>query len=88
MCQAYQESENTEISAEDYYEALCDKIEDEQENGFSSLARVPLFVDMIRAEVPADALAKVRRRFALLDRGPALLRSQPKNGKTRRSAKK
>ena len=32
---------------------------------------------MIHARIPADALAKVRRRFPLLDRGPARLRRQP-----------
>jgi hypothetical protein len=31
----------------------------------------------VRARVPIDALAKVRRRFPLLDRGPARLRRQP-----------
>jgi hypothetical protein len=31
---------------------------------------------MIHAEVPADALAIVQRRFRLLDRGPASLRQR------------
>jgi hypothetical protein len=88
LTRAFQEPHDAHLSAEGYFGALCEIIEDDRENDYSSTARVPVLVDMIRAEVPADALAKVRRRFALLDRGPARVRSQPKAGKARRSAKK
>jgi hypothetical protein len=63
-------------SPDDFRSLLEDTIADERENAFSFI-EFPLLVDMIRAQVPADALAKVQRRFHMLDRGPARIRQQP-----------
>src|SRR5262249_24062235 len=56
------------LSPEDCVHILEDAIEDSRENSFGF--QVPLLVDMIAAKVPADALAKIQRRFTLIDRGP------------------
>ena len=85
--QAFQDSPSGNISPEDYYAALCEAIDDDRENSHHT-AWIPLVVEMIHAQAPRDALAKVTRRFRLLDRGPEMLRRQPKAGKARRSAKK
>ena len=73
------------LRSPDVYRTLLEEvIADERESTFSFI-EFPLLVDMIRAQVPADALAKVQRRFQLLDRGPARNRQQPT--KVRRGAK-
>jgi hypothetical protein len=61
------------MSAEVFRGMLVDSLNDQRENARSP-AKVPLLVEMAQAAVPADALAKVRRRFPLLDRGPARVR--------------
>ncbi|MBI2804748.1 MAG: exodeoxyribonuclease V subunit gamma [Planctomycetes bacterium] len=57
--------------------ALEEMIAEELEKGSFATVRIPGLVQMIGARVPADALAKVERRFHLLDRGPARQRRQP-----------
>jgi hypothetical protein len=72
----------TDISADAYRAMLLDAIEDAEDSGFGKM-RIPLLVEMIGARVPDDALVKLQRRFRLLDRGPALVRQQPKVFKPR-----
>jgi hypothetical protein len=70
------------ISPDDYRDLLEEKIAEARENKKYSRIRIPPLVEMVQAQVPKDALAKVQRRFRLLDRGPALVRQQPtKRGK-------
>jgi hypothetical protein len=76
----------THVTPENYRLALEEAIAEERENAYS-FVKIPLLVEMVRAQVPADALAKVQRRFRLLDRGPARLREQPKISKGKRSPK-
>jgi hypothetical protein len=83
---AFQEATQLQISSDEYRANVCDAIENDREGPFPK-ARIPLVVDMIQAQVPEDALAKVQRRFRLLDRGPALVRQQPVLRKGRRPAK-
>jgi hypothetical protein len=63
-------------SREDFRSLLEEAIADARDSEFERRA-IPFLVDMIGARVPADALAKVQRRYQLLDRGPARLREQP-----------
>ncbi len=84
--QAFSETTALQIAPDDYRNQLIEAIDDARENTFSGV-RIPLLVEMIRAEVPVDALAKVQRRFRLLDRGPARMRQQPKISKGKRPAK-
>jgi exonuclease V gamma subunit len=65
----------TQIGSDEYRSLLEEAIADVRENSFGAFQTPPL-VDMIHAEVPADALAIVQRRFRLLDRGPASLRQR------------
>jgi exonuclease V gamma subunit len=76
----------TQIAPETYRTVLEEAIVEIRENAYSFI-QIPLLVDMVRAQVPADALAKVQRRFRLLDRGPASVRRQPKISKAKRAAK-
>ena len=73
-------------SPDDFRASLEDAIADARDNAFDRPA-IPFLVDLIGAKVPADALAKVQRRFHLLDRGPARLRQQPPAAKARKGAK-
>jgi exonuclease V gamma subunit len=73
-------------SADDFRTLLEDAIADARDSEFERRA-IPFLVDMIGAKVPADALAKVQRRFQLLDRGPARLREHPAPAKPRKKAK-
>ena len=73
---AFHEGAAPQMGADDFRQTLEEAIGDEQENAFSYF-KLPLLVEMVHAQVPADALAKVRRRFPLLDRGPARVRQQP-----------
>jgi exodeoxyribonuclease V gamma subunit len=70
---AYAE-EGTALPAEQYRQLFEENVAEARDNPFR-FNRIPLLVDMIGARVPADALAKVRRRFRLLDRGPARFRT-------------
>jgi hypothetical protein len=72
LSKAYAE-EGTPLPAEQYRQLVEENVAEAREGSYRFLP-IPLFVEMIRAPVPADALAKVRRRFRLLDRGPARLR--------------
>jgi hypothetical protein len=65
-----------QMGAETFRLLLEEYLSEQRENPRSPI-KIPLLVEMVRARVPADALAKVRRRFPLLDRGPARLRRQP-----------
>jgi exodeoxyribonuclease V gamma subunit len=71
---AYDESTESRLSAEQYVELLGEKLADERDNAFNRVLRIPHIVDMAGAGIPEDALAKVQRRFRLLDRGPAQCR--------------
>jgi exonuclease V gamma subunit len=64
------------IPPDTYRKGLENAIADLRENKKYGW-QLPLLVDMIDARVPADALAKVQRRFRLLDRAPARIRQQP-----------
>ncbi len=68
----YEERNAPAMSAEQYLQVLQEKLAQERENTFQKSMQIPLIVDMAGASVPADALAKVQRRFRLLDRAPAL----------------
>lgn len=86
LCHAFENGSAVAISEDEYRVAICDALEDDRED-FYPLVRVPLVVDMIHAEVPLDALAKVQRRLALIDRGPARNRSRGNSGQFRRWAR-
>jgi len=68
---------NGQISPDDYRELFEEKLAEARENKKFSKVKIPLLVEMVNARVPQDALAKVQRRFRLLDRGPARVRQQP-----------
>ena len=72
LSKAYAE-EGTPLPAEQYRQLVEENVAEARENSFR-FQPIPLLVDMIRAQVPEDALAKVRRRFRILERGPARLR--------------
>src|SRR4029077_19626821 len=65
-----------QMAAETFRSMLEDYLKDQRENPRSPV-QIPTLVDMVHARVPADALAKVRRRFPLLDRGPDRRRRMP-----------
>jgi hypothetical protein len=67
----YDERSLSAISAEAYLQMLEENLAAERENTYQRTVQIPLIVDMAGARVPADALAKVRRRFRLLDRAAA-----------------
>jgi exodeoxyribonuclease V gamma subunit len=69
----YDERSPSPVSAVDYVQILQEKLAQDREN-FTKTLHIPRLVEMAGAHVPADALAKVQRRFRLLDRGPAQLR--------------
>ena len=71
---AYDERSEFRLSAEQYVELLREKLADERDNPWNRALEIPAVVGMAGADIPADALAKVQRRFRLLDRGPALCR--------------
>jgi exodeoxyribonuclease V gamma subunit len=76
----------TQITPDVFVAMLEDEVADVRENPFSMFP-IPPLVEMVHAQVPADALAKVQRRFRLLDRGPASIRQRPKVFKPKRPAK-
>jgi exodeoxyribonuclease V gamma subunit len=76
--QAMNETSNLNISPQDYHRLLSEAVADDRESLYSK-ARLPLIVNIIKAQVPEDALDKVKRRFRLLDRGPARFRQSPPN---------
>ena len=71
---AYDEGAESHLSAEQYVELLREKLADERDNPWNRALQIPPIVNMAGASIPADALAKVQRRFRLLDRGPAQCR--------------
>ncbi|MBI3822258.1 MAG: hypothetical protein HY289_06215, partial [Planctomycetes bacterium] len=81
----------SDIDARMTPETFCAMLEEQiaatQENP-QSWVKIPQVVEMMQAKVPADALAKVQRRFRLLDRGPASVRQQPKVAKKRPAKQK
>jgi exodeoxyribonuclease V gamma subunit len=83
---AFHEGFASQITPENFQAALEEAVTVQHEKPFDFF-KIPLLVEMVHAQVPADALAKVQRRFRLLDRGPARNREQPKISKGRRSAK-
>jgi len=70
---AYDERIAPPLQAHQYVELLKEKLADERE-AFTPTVYIPLVVDLACAAIPPDALAKVQRRFRLLDRGPAQVR--------------
>jgi exonuclease V gamma subunit len=82
----YYERGDVRLSAEEYQQLLEENLAEERENVWYSAIDIPLVVDMAQARVPADALAKVQRRFRLLDRGPALWREGSESRRLRKSA--
>jgi exonuclease V gamma subunit len=86
LSHAYREGLAAQMTPESYRTLVEDAITDMRENAYRGV-KVPLLVDMVGARVPADALAKVQRRFRLLDRGPARLREQPRTSKGWQSPK-
>lgn len=65
------------MGAETFCTMLSEYLADQRESARPAV-KIPMLVEMAQARVPADALVKVRRRFPLLDRGPARVRRQPK----------
>lgn len=76
-----------QIAPERYRLQLAEAIAEADDNGYGGWS-MPTLIEMIGAEIPHDVLAKVRRRFHLLDFGPASLRRQPMPAKPKRGAKK
>ena len=70
----YDERSPSPLSAAEYLQILEEKLTEQRENTYQKAMQIPLIVDMAGAGIPADALAKVQRRFRLLDRGPAQCR--------------
>jgi exodeoxyribonuclease V gamma subunit len=67
---------SAQMSADNYYRLLEEKVSEIRDNPYSRV-KIPQLVKMVQAQVPIDALAKIQRRFRLLDRGPARVRQQP-----------
>ncbi|MSQ94087.1 MAG: hypothetical protein EXR98_05970 [Gemmataceae bacterium] len=84
---AFHSDADFQITSEDYLDCLEDAVADARENTFGG-SKIPQLVEMTKARIPADALAKVQRRFRLLDRGPARLRQQPKVSNVKRKSTK
>jgi exodeoxyribonuclease V gamma subunit len=88
MRRVYDERSTTVMSAEDYRQLLQERLAEQRENRFQRTLQIPLIVDMAGARVPADALAKVQRRFRLLDRAAAHNRYGGGPEQARRSGRK
>ena len=71
---AFDEGFKAKITPAEYKQRLEETCERMLENDYTNKHQSPQIVEMSGAEIPDDALAKVRRRFGLLDRGPALVR--------------
>jgi exonuclease V gamma subunit len=76
----YDERNPSGLAAAEYVQILEEKLADERENPYQRSVQIPPVVDLAGARVPADALAKVRRRFRLLDRGPRRQRGSSRYG--------
>ncbi len=72
--QAYVAGDEHELPASDDYQEKLREAWDESREKTDYGPHFMELLDVIEPRVPADALAKVRRRLALLDRGPARLR--------------
>jgi hypothetical protein len=77
MARAFDSLFSAQMSADNYRTLLMEKLAEARENKKYSKVKIPPLVDMVQAQVPTDALAKIQRRFRLLDRGPARVRQQP-----------
>jgi exodeoxyribonuclease V gamma subunit len=75
MKKAYQADTDVQLSEIAYQQLIEDVLAEERDNAFNGF-KIPLLVDMVQAQVPADALQRVRRWFRLIDRGPARVRQQ------------
>jgi hypothetical protein len=69
--EAYMADKLDTLRPVDYLRRLKDVIELDQENDFYRAYHAMALLDIVEHEVPKDALTKVRRRYRLLDRGPA-----------------
>ena len=68
---AYQIDRKDQLKEPGYFrKRLQDFLDEEKEKEGFSLFRWPALLDLAGAKVPPDALAKVRRRFRILDCGP------------------
>jgi hypothetical protein len=83
LTQAFHDDYLALVTPEMYRAWVEAAVTEQRENRFGTPAWSNL-VEMAKPTVPADALAKVRRRFGMLDRGPALIRAKPKFTKPRR----
>jgi hypothetical protein len=88
----YAEHSPLPISPGTYRELLENRIAEAREKAYVKKAPIPFSVDLAGARVPDDALAKARRRFGLLDRGPAKARGnsapeKPPRKRTRKAKK-
>ncbi len=68
---------------EGYAERLAEAVALDQESAYPKF-RASALLDLIEARIPANAFAKLRRRFRLLDRGPA--RNRTHQERTKRGA--
>jgi exonuclease V gamma subunit len=70
----YDERSPSPLSAPQYYEIMQEKLAETRENTWQPRVQIPLIVDLAGARLPPDAMAKVQRRFRLLDRAAAYMR--------------
>ncbi len=75
MKRAYQSDTDVNLLPVAYQQLIEDALAEERDNTFNGL-KIPLLVDMVQAQVPADALQRVRRWYRLMDQGPARVRQQ------------
>jgi exodeoxyribonuclease V gamma subunit len=68
------------------YKQILEESLSEEESSWSRWSSS--LVDLVKAEVPADAFAKVRRRFRLMDQGPRRNREEKEEQKARPERKK
>jgi exodeoxyribonuclease V gamma subunit len=76
LCQAFQTGANNSagFEARDYARRLQEAFDEDQENTDYKTYYPMRLLRLAEPRVPADAFQKVRRRFGLLDRGPARYR--------------
>jgi exonuclease V gamma subunit len=70
-------------SPKEYCSLLEEAVDEDGEKDFHALYQKMKLLEIVNVKVPADALDKVRRRFRLLDRGPARARAGKRPEKRR-----
>jgi hypothetical protein len=73
--QAYESDVESPRTSAEYAARLRESYEDDQDSDFPAYRAMRL-LEIVDAQVPEDAYAKVRRRFRLLERGPARARAE------------